>query len=356
MSVLPRGMRMGTQGLTLREELLLMTMLRLVRPATCSTPVHWQFVSEQPCDVCVGTTPKAHNGALHVLALHHGDPDAGAALSLHFPLRVAAVEALVEQVENRLQQRPQQPLRPSTPATTSGSGGGERGPAQPEPATASPLLRFADQVQRQLAAGRDIVELAEPGKPALLVVECWRRQFLLPAERSPAQSADAWLPAIEPLLSQCEFRSPTGMRERYAATSAPRRSVDRLLWGLGMLTRGPLLLAALAPQAQFQLRHWPDFGALGTPGRYIRLAALLVRQACSLKQLQAATSMATDEVVAFLNASALCGLLKPVAQGAGSAAGPAPRPPTPPAPAGNPAPVAGMRGLLERIRNALHLH
>lgn len=352
MSVLPRGMRLGTQGLSLREELLLMTMLRLVRPATHSTHTHWQFVSEQPCDVCVGTVPKAHNGTLHVLALHHGDPDAGAALSLHFPLRVAAVEALVEQVENRLHQR-QPPPRPSAPVDTPRSQGSAFD--QTAPATASPLLRFADQVQRWLAAGREIVELAEPGKPALLVVECWRRQFLLPAERSPAQSADAWLPAIEPLLSHCEFRSPTGMRDRYAAASAPRRSVDRLLWGLGMLTRGPLLLAALAPLAQFQLRHWPDFGALGTPGRYIKLAALLVRQPYTLRQLQATTTMTTEEIVAFLNASALCGLLKPATQGAGPS--PDARWPLAAAPQANtPAPPAGMRGLLERIRNALHLH
>lgn len=356
MSVLPRGMRLGTQGLTLREELLLMTMLRLVRPSNASGQMHWHFVSDQPCDVCVGTTPKPHNGTLHVLALHHGDPDAGERLSLHFPLRVAAVEALIDQVERRLTQEPRpQPQPQVLPAPALPTGAGDA-----DPSLVSPALRFADQVQRELAAGREIVELSVPGKSPLLVIECWRRQFLLPAERAPAQSTDAWLPAIEPLLSHCEFRHPVGLRDRYLTLPAPRRTVERLLWGLGMLTRGPHLLAALAGRQRFQLKHWPDFGALGTPGRFIKLAALLVRQSSTLAELAATSKMPREELIGFINACALCGLLKPAAgaDGAVEAARQAPatalptRPvPKPPAP-----PPAGMRGLLERIRHALHLH
>lgn len=345
-------LRIGSIGLSLREELLLMAMLRI--SAADHPRLRWEYVSDQACDVVVGA--EQHSGAgihevrpLPVAVIRHGDMQRDG-LALHFPLRITAVCALLDQLERRMLK----PVSLASEAPRSAASAVVSARTAVIAREAATALRvapasegFTERLHRQLQERPDILELGAAGQPPVVVIECWRKQYFLPAERPAAVGNDSWVALLNQLTETCEIRTAPNTRVAHLACAAPRRALDRLLWRLGIMT--PDLLKWLPAHARFQLRRWPDFGALGTQAKFIKLAALLVRQASSLETLVRDGHMPRSDVVAFLNGSELCGLLKVVAPTAEvrSLPRPAPRPAVPV--------EAGMRGLLGRIRSALHL-
>jgi hypothetical protein len=206
---------------------------------------------------------------------------------------------------------------------------------------------FTERLHRQLQEHPEILELAVPGQAPIVVIECWRKQYFLPAEGPKVLSGDSWTTLLGQLGEDCEIRAAPATRIAHLACPAPRRTLDRLLWRLGVTTSQ--LLRWLPAHAQFQLRRWPDFGALGTQAKFIKLAAMLVRQASTVETLVRDGRMQRTEVIAFLNGCELCGLLKVTAPSAEVRSVPTSvSQPVVPA-------AAGMRGLLGRIRSALHL-
>lgn len=335
-------LRIGASGLSLREELLLQSMVRLA-PAG-----RWTYVSDLPCEVRLCSVGELRavgrevNPPLPVAVLRAGEPPPAQGLSLHLPLRTPAVLDLLERLQQRL----------TTPSTAVLGRVADTAPAAPAAVPvdhgAGRALQFAQLIRQALAQERDVIEVAVPGRHPALVLECWRRQFLLPDERRPPLSADAWLKPVGELIAHCEVRRNGSARTVWQANAAPRRSLDRLLWGLGMLTRGPMLLEHMPQDAAYQLRRWPDFGALGTPPRFIKLAAWMVRQPMTVDGMTRQGQLSRAEVVSFFNACELCGLFKPheVVRASAMAGS---------SPSALAAPRAGMRGLLSRIRSALHL-
>lgn len=338
------AVRIGTSGLCLREELLLMNMIRTSAPRYAQ--LQWQYVSDQACDVRIGGAPGTDSARFHVSVLRHGDMERQG-LVLHLPLRLPAVETLLGQLQKHITApqggpltRPQIPLPRETVRSQEAlavAAGAEvirmRAPAE----------SFADRLHRELQAGSQMIELVVPGRAPAVVIECAQRKYFLPAETTAAVNGEAWMTMLTDLTGCCEIRvAPLTSSAR--ASSSPRRPLDRLLWRLGMITND--LLKSLPAQGQFQLRRWPDFGALGTQPRFIKLAAILVRKSLTIDELVAEAHIVREEVIHYLNACQLCGLLKITSS---SAVLPMTRPTR------AVSSDAGMRGLLGRIRSALHL-
>jgi hypothetical protein len=209
-------------------------------------------------------------------------------------------------------------------------------------------LLVAERICRELQQAGDVLELGLPGQPPMLVIECWRKQFFLPAEPATVINANAWVALFGQVIQHCEVRRAVGARTAYLSATAPRRPLDRMLWCLGMSCNDGELLSGLSANGRFQLRRWPDFGALGTQPKFIKLAALLVRQSLTLDELTGRGLLSRSEVAAFLNGCELCGLLRISTDASAHVL-----------PQRSAVPTAtrtvGMRGLLGRIRAALHL-
>ena len=86
--------------------------------------------------------------------------------------------------------------------------------------------------------------------------------------------------------------------------------LDKLCWKLGQeLARQEGLACWLRNAPSFRLLAWPDFGAIGTDRAGIRLSAHLSQRVLTPDALALATGLGQEEVVGFLNATSLCGLL-----------------------------------------------
>lgn len=341
----PSLVRIGSSGLKLHEDLLLMSTIRV-----CSADhpqLRFEFVSDQTCDVQITTEqaarPVTTTAPKRVRVLRSGDATCEG-LTLHFPLRVAAIQALLRQLATWwLEAKAGTAVQSSRP------------PHALQPVAAAVMLKanprtadtFIEKLHRQLQQNVEVLELLIPGQSPTLVIECWRKKYFLPTETAGSVSGEGWMELLGKLTEHWEIRPAAAAKAAHSRCEAPRRALDRLLWRLGMLA--PELCRWLPEHGRFQLRRWPDFGALGTQARFIKLAALLVRQTLTLDELVQNGHMQRSEVIQFLNGCELCGLLK--VSSTSTAVVPLVRP----APRQAPASSAGMRGLLGRIRSALHL-
>lgn len=85
---------------------------------------------------------------------------------------------------------------------------------------------------------------------------------------------------------------------------------DGALWSMGIALSGGGLLRRIAVDRAYRLTRWPDFGVIGRRSLDIRCTALLSQRALTPIELVTLSGVPEGSVHAFINASALCGLLK----------------------------------------------
>lgn len=85
---------------------------------------------------------------------------------------------------------------------------------------------------------------------------------------------------------------------------------DATLWAIGVSTSAGRLLSRLDRKASYRITRWPDFGVIGRRSSDIRCSAMMAQRAFSADDIARATGIPAPTVYGFVNASALCGMLK----------------------------------------------
>jgi len=157
-------------------------------------------------------------------------------------------------------------------------------------------------------------ELMQTKSPALHAVGCGAKTvFIVPASRSmytaaPLTATDLaqWLSARALRIDRMDEQSA----RRVAGHAETQRDLDGLLWRIGLEGSDGALLRSLPQQAKFSLKRWPDFGRLAHEAFHFRMAALLSRGACTIEQLAVASNHTSWQARAFVNACAMCDLIR----------------------------------------------
>ncbi|MBD8898544.1 hypothetical protein [Rhodanobacter sp. DHG33] len=179
--------------------------------------------------------------------------------------------------------------------------------------------------------GKDIVdsllELMRAKSPDLHAIESDAGTlFVTPASRSLSAAAPLAEADILPWLGVGRVR--IRRIDRQSVPHAESHSLDKLLWMVGLTRTEGQLLPGVPEGTKLKLKRWPDFGKLAHETFHFRMAALLARGGHTVEQLAAASSRPVVEARAFVNACAMCDLLRvdmPVAAGVPAPLAEAPR-------------------------------
>jgi hypothetical protein len=174
--------------------------------------------------------------------------------------------------------------------------------------------------------------------PLLLVEPVRRSYWLLP---TPPAGTEA--PPIGDVVARLR-RGSLRYRDARADDPPPDAGfpIELLLWTLGMVLQPDELLPQVTARGWVQLARWPDFGRIRSNPAQLKMSALLTNRAFQVDEVFAAVGEPRPQVIAFVNACALCGLLSD-----------APVETTAPSVAHVASEGRSLGGLMQRLRGAL---
>jgi hypothetical protein len=299
-----RPYRIATVGLSDRERLLLRSLVRLVEHRLGSA---WEVYDEQggEAEVVViapqgaGPWEDLEAGVLPAIAVACAQqaPE-GARWVLHKPIRAAELIALLERLGEHL------------------------GAPPPEARQAAPAGAFrpGEYLPGLLDTGAvagNVFRFALPDGPGVLVDPVsgvfYSKASL--AALAPLLRASAHTIQVSPLLGAHL------QRELEVRRLQPRPLESLVFAAVAAASRGRVLEGRQA-DAPAHLKRWPDFMHLPRRPGHLRLAAYLSRYAATVAQAARVTGVPLSEVVDFVNACAVTGLLdeegEPQARAAGA--------------------------------------
>ncbi len=318
---------LGISGVGDNERLVLASMLTLVEGRTA---MRWQLGEATDADVLV-VGSQADDALLRdwqasskvwIAMLGPGDARPATAHTLQLPLRLFPLLTLLTELE----QLPELFSRQVAPAGVS------------KVATGSMSARLGFQA-------------AVVGSPAWQFAESLRRSALATAHGQWRRAGCVYL-RDDGRVFATDDASLRALREgqlvlpRFDGTMAQTAAslseypIEQLAWFAGWWADADHLAPWLEPAAHYRLRQWPDFGTLRGDQGTLRIAALLASRAWALDALMEHGDLERQQVIRFLNAASLCGLLITSA--------PAPSPPN--------KPDGFLTGLLGAMRARLGLH
>ena len=202
----------------------------------------------------------------------------------------------------------------------------------PAPVQAAPAIRAPEPVTllallARLTSG-DLGGLRRYRRPSgpTLLIDAGARTYHGPA-------------ALKPLMPYFEGEVPdaalevvdTATFEREAAAAGPAQPLARLIW-VGALASGRgSLLPGHDPDAKYRLNRWPQTEREFP--RHFRIATAMMKAPATLAEVAAASGIALEEIVDFVNANLATGVAEAVAEAAPESA-----------------PQARSGGLLGRLR------
>lgn len=212
--------------------------------------------------------------------------------------------------------------------------------ARAEPALdAEDPFRFGTTLRKLAKSGSNDVFMLQTGGFVAHVVPATRTVLTLePIDSRTMQEI------TQPGVPVSVMQYPASYADQLMSNGAQRSSTDALLWSIGLHGPADRMLNELPQTGAFKLRRWPDFGRLEHSADHLRIAARLSRRESGLVELASSLGQATRNVTPFINACALCDLLK-VAQPATAMNSP------PPAPRA--APRTTYAGIFQTIRSVL---
>jgi hypothetical protein len=285
--MLSRTRKLTTVGLPLRDDLLIRSLVQVIGSRTVDD---WTFYDGFEADVALCNPSSNLSGiALRraeqsagltcVSVIHDGEDSLPGTKVLHAPIKSTEFIALLNDVSH--------------------SAGRIQHPAA-----------HADDVR---SVANALHELMQTKSPELHAVECGTvTVFVVPASRTLYAAAPLAETDVRQWLGKHPLRIDH-MQEasaRLVATAENRRDLDGLLWRLGLEGNDGTLLSGLPESAKFHLKRWPDFGRLAHQAFHFRMAALLSRGAYTIEELAAASKHVEDDVRAFVNACAMCDLIR----------------------------------------------
>lgn len=324
--MLSRARKLTTVGLPLRDDLLIRSLIQVVGTKTVDD---WTFYDGFEADVALcnpnsnlaGVALRRAAGQSTALTcvsvVHDGEDSLPGTKVLHAPIKSTEFIALLNDISH-----------------SSGRIGHAAMPA-------------AAEATDERSVANALHDLMQTKSPDLHAVECASATlFIVPASRMLYAAA----PLAEAELKQWFGTRPLRIdrmdeqsARRLVGDIESRRDLDGLLWRIGLEGNDDALLNGLSEGAKFHLKRWPDFGRLAHQAFHFRMAALLSRGAYTVEELAAASNHSPAEARAFVNACAMCDLIRTEA-----AAADPPR-------AAQPKPQRRYSSILSSIRSALGL-
>jgi hypothetical protein len=317
-----RERKLTTIGLPLRDDLLIRSLVQVIRSKTVDD---WTFHDGFEADVILCDPDSNLSGvALRrvgqsatlacVSVVHDGQAPLPDTKTLRAPIKSAELIALLNDIS-----------RPAGPDS--------RGPTQ------------AAETNDDRSVADVLHELMQAKSPDLHAVEsATAALFITPASRTLHAAAPLTEADMQQWLGAGRVRTRRIDRQTVHHTES-KHSFDKLLWKIGLTHTDSRLLRGLPEGAKFKLKRWPDFGVFAHEMFHFRMAALLSRGGHTVEGLAAATSRTANEARAFVNACAMCDLLRVDATPAAE-------------PQKTTAPSSQRRysSILKSIRSALGLH
>jgi len=276
-----RERKLATIGLVLRDDVLLHTLMQVIRTRTVDS---WTLHSGLDADVVLcnpdstlaGVALRRAGEAACVSLIHDGQTPLPGTRTLRAPIKSNDLIALLNEA----------------PHATARSG-------QMDPAAADASEQDILEALHGLMSGKSPTPHAVESRAGVLL--------LTPADQALHASAALTEADVLPWLQADRVRVRQIDQAALERTTSQR--IDNLLWMIGLLRTGRPLLRGLPPNGKFRLKRWPDFGRLAHEACHFRMAALLSRGEYTTEQVAEATGRPIGDVHAFINACALCDLL-----------------------------------------------
>lgn len=299
-------LRVGARGLSSKNEMLLRSVVRIIRTQTHRV---WEFVDDPPYDALI-----VGNDGVDAPV----PPDALAESPAIIPL-----------------QPPIDPWNLTRQLDVVGSGAS----ADAVVPRATESTRDLYSIVRMLQEPRRAPYVIEAAGRPLLIVEAGARMWRAMKLEDGSEPA---VRAIVARLAQGPVRYPEPSPDDHARPLGRPLPLDVLLWHLGLIMSPGALLPIVRARGTLKLARWPDFGRIGADHAHMKMSAKLTSRAYDIEDLFQALAEPRDRIFAFLNACGVCGLFAD----AGDHRAAAQRPRTS-VQAGRPV------GLMQRLRGAL---
>lgn len=311
----PNALHLAVSGLSAAEIGVLQSILAVLEDRT-DRP--WRLSDEASADLHLHTREAGLGATLGIVTgviLREGDvPAPPDQVSITLPLRVMSVMDALNAAQDRLNRR-----------------------RHAEPAADEALVLHADDGKALAAALARLTQRRSEQDVRVRIVG-HGTLFLCPIQRIycidfPRERLCAALEQHRYVITTLAHDTP-----ELAAQLPFARPIDEVLWRVGLLT--PWGRDHEQPP-RFGLRRWPDLARLPHRAEHIQLCAALAAQPRSVDELVAMSGLGRSDVMHWLHACELCGLLQ-----ASSAEENPSRAPTPPA-------ASGLGGLFDRLRRKL---
>jgi hypothetical protein len=301
---MPRQLTLTTIGLPVRKELLIQSLLRLANAKTTDR-WSWSLCNDDIVDVVIYEPVSMLSNELLSQARQIGTPMCVALTNtesevaigedvLCYPLRAAELVNLLDRLSSRIMMNGLDPWKAS-----------RRQPSEQPIEPINGEFGFALTLQRLIDRDSRAVHRVNVGDMTLHVIPAGRALLLT----QPLDSEK--LTALFEATSDVRVDVLPDLHARLLiAEGAKQQPLDWLLWRAGLEGPRDRLISTLPSDVAFTLRRWPDFGRLKHDHRHLRMAAHMTRAALTIDELATSTDCSVAQVRAFVNACALCGLIK----------------------------------------------
>ncbi len=294
-----RELTLAMVGLSAHDERLVRSFLRVLDGRTRAS---WSLVEGLEADAAICVPGNAMARLANDYEQRSGRPICMAVMDpaeaagpwnrlLHRPIRIREFQDALDALASEAEQ-------PAAVARQAGAGARSAGTASQGSA---------------LAVLRRVREAPET-EPRCVIVRVGDIEIVVHLPQAKCYSASGFGPAVLRALAQDESPATVTqcrvgeLREEPSATKWVW--LETLLWNIGLLGESARQLDVAGPGRQLHLRCWPDFGRIPSDPQYIRLTALLIKQALTAEALGSAAGVAGETVAAFARACACCGILE----------------------------------------------
>lgn len=305
-------LRFKIVGMNINDELLIRS---IVRVSASRFQVQWRFADEAMADADVYMGPEQHQSLKEAMneqasiarkyCIGVVDPNETRnpkLTTLTQPLRAAEViEALLTAEKSIKREASNESFETLSNKAIDSS--------------AQYALELTQAIQRETVHESELdLLLSLDGKPQIRIRVTDGKFSGCNGEKLAADDGESILRALNWLKYKIDVSKKNSDESIDANPAEEWLPLDSFYWHLGVRTLSHQLLPGLDNGMRFKLKHWPDFGRNGSEPSHVKLAALMVRRALQVVELEKITRISKDAIVAFINACALCNLLQPVDQ------------------------------------------
>ncbi len=144
------------------------------------------------------------------------------------------------------------------------------------------------------------------------VVSCQNVQLYIDTKKQRcycADNLDLFTPIFRLNTVNANFSIMQPFEWQKVTENLPSYSLDSLLWQMALSGSQGQLLDEYTIDQVFQLKQWPDFANLPYDYAMIKILYYLFHYPCSIRELVDITKIAQTEIIDFINACAILGLL-----------------------------------------------